>query len=424
MVQLMSISSETAARPAWSAGLEPLLERLDGEGEAMAARTEAWSAVNSGSFEPAGLTRMRALLLDAFAALPGVIEEVPLAPSQRVRPDGALADIEHGASIRLRVRPDAAVQVALTGHYDTVFPAAHPFQTPWREAGALRGPGVADMKGGLSLMLAALETFERAPGERRVGYEVLLSPDEEIGSPASAPLLAELGARAHLGMTYEPCMADGALVDARKGSANYSLAVEGKAAHVGRAFNDGRNAVIAAAEAALQLNALNGARDGVTFNVGAIDGGSAVNVVPERAVLRFNVRAPEAESAAWAENEVARIVQAAGAREGINVHLHGGFTRAPKPLNAAQRTMKDWTRQAGAVLGLDLQFRPSGGVCEGNNLAAAGCPNIDTLGPCGGNLHSDQEFALLSSFAERVKLSLLMLAALDRGAFDVKSLAP
>jgi glutamate carboxypeptidase len=421
---MSTASSATAARPAWSADLEPVLERLDSEYEAMIARTEAWSAVNSGSYEPAGLERMRALLLDAFAALPGAIEQIPLAPWQRVRPDGTLADVEHGASIRVRVRPDAPIQVALTGHYDTVFPAAHAFQRPWREGATLRGPGVADMKGGLSVMLAALEAFERAPGQKRVGYEVLLSPDEEVGSLASAPLLADLGKRAHLGMTYEPSMADGALVDARKGSANYSLVVRGKAAHVGRAFNDGRNAVIAAADAALQLDALNGVREGVTFNVGAIDGGSAVNVVPERAVLRFNVRAPDDASASWAQAEVARLVRSADARDGISVALHGGFTRALKLFNAAQRIMKEWTREAGAVLGLDLQFRASGGVCEGNNLAAAGCPNIDTLGPCGGGLHSDEEFALMPSFAERAKLSFLMLAALDRGAFDVKSLRP
>jgi glutamate carboxypeptidase len=420
----MSTVTDAAARPAWSAGLEPLLERLDGEGEAMAARTETWSAVNSGSYEVAGLTRMRALLISAFSALPGSVEEVALAPSQRVRPDGAMADVEHGASIRVRVRPDAPIQVALTGHYDTVFPAAHAFQKPWRESHTLHGPGVADMKGGLSVMLAALEAFEGMPGERQVGYEVLLSPDEEIGSLASAPLLAELGARAHVGMTYEPAMGDGALVDARKGSANYSLIVRGKAAHVGRAFADGRNAVIAAANVAHFLDRQNGEWEGVTFNVGAIDGGGAVNVVPELAVVRFNVRAPDDDGAAWAQGVVERIVRAAGEGDGIRVELHGGFTRAPKPLNAQQRIMKDWTHQAGAVLGLDLQFRASGGVCEGNNLAAAGCPNIDTLGPCGGNLHSDQEFALLPSFAERAKLSFLMLAALDRGAFDLKSLRP
>jgi glutamate carboxypeptidase len=418
----MSTAQSNPAAPSWSAGLEHVLERLDADSEAMVSRTEAWSAVNSGSFELAGLERMRGLLLDTFATLPSAPELIPLGPSQRVRPDGALAEIEHGASIRVSVRPEAPIQVALTGHYDTVFPAAHAFQKPWREGETLRGPGVADMKGGICVMLAALQAYERMPGEKRIGYEVLLSPDEEVGSLASAPLLAELGKRAHFGMTYEPSMADGALVGARKGSANYSLAVRGKAAHVGRAFGDGRNAVILAADAALALNALNNAREGVTFNVGAIDGGGAVNVVPERAVLRFNVRAPDAESAAWAEAQVHRIAEAANAHDGLSAYLHGGFTRAPKPLNAQQRLMKQWTHEAGAVLGLDLQFRASGGVCEGNNLAAAGCPNIDTLGPCGGGLHSDEEFALIPSFAERAKLSFLMLAAFDRGAFDVKSL--
>ncbi len=413
-----------SARSTWGADVDPILEALDHAGEAMVVRTETWSAINSGSLELAGLARMRALILDACAALPGHVEEAALLASQRMRPDGELIEIEHGASVRLRVRPEAPIQVALTGHYDTVFPAANAFQNPWREGEILRGPGTADMKGGIAVMLAALEAFERLPGEKRVGYEVLLSPDEEIGSPASAALLAELGKRAHLGLTYEPALADGALVDARKGSANYSLGLRGRAAHAGRAFHDGRSAVLAAANAALALDALNGERAGVTFNVGAIDGGSAVNVVPERAVLRFNVRVPDAEGAIWAEAEVKAIAAAAAARDGISAHLHGGFTRPPKPLNDQQRTMAAWTHRAGEALGLDLKFQASGGVCEGNNLAAAGCPNIDTLGPCGGGLHSDQEFALIASFAERAKLSFLMLAGVERGLFDVKRLHP
>ena len=390
----------------------------------MLARTEVWSAINSGSYELPGLAAMRSALADAFACLPGTLEVAPLQPTQRVRADGELIAIEHGASIRVRVRPHAPVQVGLTGHYDTVFPAAHPFQKPWRsDAATLRGPGVADMKGGLSVMLAALQAFESMPGEKQVGYEVLLSPDEEIGSPASAALLAELGARAHVGMTYEPAMADGALVDARKGSGNYSLSLRGRAAHVGRAFQDGRSAVLAAADAALRLDALNGVRDGVTFNVGAIDGGSATNVVPERAVLRFNVRVPDLESAMWAEAEVGAIVRSAQARDGIAAKLHGGFARQPKPITPAQRVMLDWTTQAGAALGLALKFRPSGGVCEGNNLAAAGCPNIDTLGPCGGGLHSDEEFALVPSFVERAQLSFMLLAGFNSGAFDISRIA-
>ncbi len=416
----MAQSGDGALASALAVDARPLLHHLDEAADATVARTQAWAAINSGSYELDGLRRMRALLADAFAVLPGEVCEVPLAPSQRVRADGEAVPVEHGASLRVRVRPEAPIQVALTGHYDTVFPAAHPFQATRREGDVLHGPGTADMKGGLSVMLAALEAFERAPGGKRVGYEILLSPDEEIGSPASSALLAELGARAHFGMTYEPAMADGAIVDARKGSGNYSLAFHGRAAHVGRAFGDGRSAVMAAAEAAVALDALNGARDGVTLNVGAIDGGGPSNVVPDRAVLRFNARAPDAESAAWVEAEIRRI--AAHPRDGVNAHLHGSFARPPKPLNAAQREMVRWTSEAGAALGLALQFKPSGGVCEGNNLAAAGCPNIDTLGPCGGGLHSDQEFALISSFAERAKLSLLLLVGVNDGHFDVTSL--
>ena len=417
----MSQSSDGArAEVVWAADAAPLLQLLDEGAAASVVRTEGWAAINSGSYETQGLARMRALLADAFAVLPGEVSLVPLAPSQRVRADGEAVAIEHGAALRVRVRPDAPVQVALTGHYDTVFPAAHPFQATRREGAVLHGPGTADMKGGLSVMLAALQAFEAAPGAKRVGYEVLLSPDEEIGSPASAALLAELGARSHLGMTYEPALADGALVDARKGSGNYSLVYRGRAAHVGRAFQDGRSAVMAAAEAALALDALNGRREGVTFNIGAIDGGGPTNVVPDRAVLRVNARAPDLEGAAWAESEIKRI--AASPRAGVEAHLHGAFGRPPKPLNAQQREMVRWTHEAGAALGLDLKFQPSGGVCEGNNLAAAGCPNIDTLGPCGGGLHSDQEFALIPTFAERAKLSLLLLLGVNSGHFNVASL--
>lgn len=167
------ISTGSATPAAWRAGLDPVLERLDGEGESLIDTTQAWSAVNSGSYELSGLARMRSILADAYSVLPGAVEFVELAPSQRVRADGETSPVEHGASLRIRVRPEAQIQVALTGHFDTVFPAAHPFQAPWREDDLLRGPGVADMKGGLCVMLTALRAFEMLPGEKRVGYEVL-----------------------------------------------------------------------------------------------------------------------------------------------------------------------------------------------------------------------------------------------------------
>jgi glutamate carboxypeptidase len=396
------------------------LASLAAVGPALVARTEAWSAINSGSREAAGLARMAEVLVPALAVLPGVVRAVPLPPSPRVLADGRIESTPHAPALELQVRPEAPIQVALTGHYDTVFPAVHPFQVPHRSADGrvLHGPGVADMKGGIAVMLAALEAFETLPQASGVGYTVLLSPDEEIGSPASAPLLAALGARSHLGMTYEPCLPSGAVVSARKGSGNFALVLRGRAAHVGRAFGDGRSAVVAAADAVLRLDALNGQRPGVTVNIGSVDGGAAVNVVPEVAVVRFNVRLPDRADALWLEGALGELVAAVQTRDGITAELHGGITRGAKPLTPPQAAVLAYTQACGAALGLTLEGNPTGGVCEGNNLYAAGCPNIDTLGPRGGGLHSDEEYALTDSFAERAQLSLLMLAGLALGRFD------
>ena len=399
-----------------------LLAGVAARGDAVLNRTVEWAEVSSGSRNLAGLERQRALLEAAFAGLPGRIERAPLAPSADVDSAGRLIAQEHPDAIRVVVRPEAPVQVALTGHYDTVYPADTGFlRVRRREDGALHGPGVADMKGGISVMLAALEGFEQHPSAANLGYRVLLSPDEEIGSPSSAPLLAELAQGAHVGLTYEPALGDGALASSRKGSGNFAVAAHGQAAHAGRDFAAGRNAVAAAARLAAALDALNGRREGVTLNVARIDGGGPLNMVPEAAVVRFNVRVPDAASAAWIQQAVDEAI-AAGATEGLRFERHGRMTRAPKPVNAAQQRLFEGAREAAALIGLELQWKPSGGVCEGNNLFAAGLPNLDTLGVRGGDIHSEAEHAWPDSFVERAQLSLLVLSKLASGDIDARGL--
>ena len=243
-----------------------VIESLDGD--SMIARAIDWCAINSGSRNIAGLEEMAAPLEAALRDLPGSPERIPLPDTTEVATDGTVRSVANAPALRLRVRPDAPVQIALTGHYDTVYPAETRFRTVVTRAdGALHGPGIADMKGGISVMLAALAAFERHPAAASLGYTVLLSPDEETGSLASAPLLAELGASAHIGMTYEPALADGTLASARKGSGNFHIRVTGRAAHAGRDFASGRNAILAAARIAQALGALNGQREGLTVNV-------------------------------------------------------------------------------------------------------------------------------------------------------------
>jgi glutamate carboxypeptidase len=328
----------------------------------------------------------------------------------------------HPDAIRVTVRPEAPVQVVLTGHYDTVYPAESAFQAvATRADGALNGPGIADMKGGLSVMLGALEALEGHPGADALGYRVLLSPDEEIGSPATAGLLSELARGAHVGLTYEPALGDGALASSRKGSGNFAVAVQGRAAHAGRDFASGRNAVAAAARLAAALDGLNGRREGVTLNVARIEGGGPLNMVPASAVVRFNARVLDAEGAAWIEAAVDQQIAACRA-EGVSFRRHGGMTRAPKPINAAQQRLFDQVRRTASLMGLDLQWKPSGGVCEGNNLFAAGLPNLDTLGVRGGDIHSENEHAWPDSFVERAQLSALILGRMADGAIDARAL--
>jgi len=401
---------------------QTVLDHVAARREAIIGRAIDWANLNSGSRNAAGLNAVLNRLEAEARRLPAVVSRIPTLGSTTIADDGSVRAEAHADALRIAARPEASIQVVLTGHYDTVFPAESAFQTvTTRVDGALNGPGIADMKGGISVLLAALEAFESHPLRHGVGWTVLLSPDEEIGSPASAPLLAELGARGHIGLTYEPALADGTLAGARKGSGNYHLIVTGKAAHAGRAFDEGRNAVAGAAMISAALHGLNGQRDGVTINVAKIAGGGALNVVADNAVVRFNVRVPDKAAADWIDASVRKIA-ATPPFEGLSLHLHGGFTRAPKPMDAAQTALFEAVRDTGALLGQDIAWKPSGGVCEGNNLHAAGLPNIDTLGVRGGDIHSDQEFAWPDSFVERAQLSALILCKVASGEIDAAKL--
>jgi glutamate carboxypeptidase len=400
-----------------------IVTAIEAQNASMVERLKAWSLVNSGSNHQAGLDRQRTLLADAFADLGGTLSETPLPAITQVQSDGLEILRDFAPALHVTQRPNAPVQIVLTGHYDTVFAADNSFQT-WKmlDDDTINGPGTADMKGGLLVMLEALRALEQSSQREKVGYTVLISPDEEIGSPGSAALLAKIGARADLGMTYEPALADGSLSGARKGSGNFAMIVRGKAAHAGREHHLGRNALVAAAGAVQALGALSGQRDGLTVNPAKIEGGGPPNIVPDLAIVRFNVRLALPEDARWAQAAFEAITRDVNALDGISAKLTGGFTRPPKPMAPPNARLFEMTRSAGAMLGLDIRWKDTGGVCEGNNLWAAGCPNVDTLGVRGGNIHSDREFAILSSLVERARLSAVLLLKFASGEFDAKSL--
>jgi glutamate carboxypeptidase len=396
---------------------QPYLDFIASQFEHMKQLTYNWSKINSGSYNLAGLEQMRVALRDNFYWLGVEIEEIELPPAQNINAKGEIVEISLGVALRMRKRPEANIQVFLGGHYDTVFDTAHHFQTPiLLNDNVINGPGVADLKGGLVVMLKALEALERSPFAENIGYEILLNPDEEIGSVGSDFLLKVAANRNQIGLIYEPSLPDGTLVSERKGSGNFSIIVRGKAAHAGREHHLGRNAVVHAAKIAVHLSELS--NGGLTVNVAKIEGGGALNVVPDLAIIRFNVRVIDLTQQHFMLEKLQQIINDF-ADEDYKIELHGGFTRPAKVLNERHQHLWKAVSSTGEMLGLELKSKPSGGCCDGNNLSAYGLPNIDTLGVRGGNIHSDQEYILLDSLIERAQLSALLLMRIASGEIEI-----
>jgi glutamate carboxypeptidase len=385
-----------------------VLASLDGARAVMLAQVQDWAAINSGSRNLAGLATLADRLVAAFAPLGGETALRAPDPVTAIDATGAPVPLAHGRNLHIVKRPEAPVRVLLTGHMDTVFGADHPFQAcSWRDADTLNGPGTADMKGGIAVLLAALKAFEASPFADRLGWEIIINSDEEVSSPGSAALLADAARRCHLGLTYEPALPDGTLAGARKGSGNFSAAVTGRAAHAGREPEKGRNAVLAAADLALRLKALTA--DDLSVNPAKIDGGGPNNIVPDNAVLRWNMRPSTPAAEARAGAAIAALVRDIEVAHDVSIHVHGSFDRPPKPMDANQQRLFELVRDCGAAIGLGIGWRDTGGVCDGNNLAATGLAVVDTLGPRGGAIHSADEFLCVDSLEERARLSALIL---------------
>ncbi|NHK26488.1 hydrolase [Parvularcula flava] len=395
------------------------LSVIDGATERMVETITGWANMNSGSGHLDGICRVADSVVPAFEA--AGLESAYREPDAVTHVDdgGNVIEIPRGGTYHFSNRPNANRRILLTGHLDTVFPKEHPFQKVKRkkdERGEfLHGPGTADMKGGICVMLEAIKAFEQSPFADAVGIDVLLNSDEETGSHASAAALAEKARGADIGLVFEPALPDGTLAGARAGSGHYTFTVRGKSAHAGREFHLGRNAIVGAAKVIEAINELNGQRDGTTLNLGVINGGQATNVVPDTCVVRMNIRGRSPEDLNWADENIHRVIEAGGFGEDIAVELHGGIHRPVKADEGGTRALFELVKSAGADLGIGIDWKPTGGCCDGNNLAAAGLPNVDTLGVVGGAIHSPDEYAIIDSFVPRAKLASLVMMLLASG---------
>lgn len=398
--------------------LERALHWIESQDDALRARVVRWASINTGTGHREGIERLSVALERDLADLGANFSREALPETETVNDGGELRRLPTPPALLWEKRPDAARRVLLVIHTDTVFPPDHPFQAVTEQSdGRLRGPGVTDAKGGIAIAATALAAFERSPFAEQLGWTLLLNPDEEIGSPASAPLLAAEARKADFGLVFEPALPDGSLIERRKGSGNFSLVVRGRSAHVGRDFASGRSAVHALATLIDAIAGLNQTIPGVVANVGWIGGGGRVNVVSDFAMARFNLRVDDGEQMRGCERALDELVAAARTQGGVEITLRGGFQSPPKIPDMRTRALMGEIEACARTLGFEIAWRDSGGVCDGNKLLAAGLANIDTLGAVGSGIHSDLESLDPSSLVPRAKLSTLLLLRYATGAF-------
>ncbi|HEX7854344.1 MAG TPA: hydrolase [Sphingobium sp.] len=384
----------------------------------MVQAVTSWSSINSGSRNLAGLAVMRNLIVERLMPLEGSIAVHQPDPVTSFDATGAELPLAHGSNIHVCKRPGAPRRVLLTGHMDTVFAADHAFQTPRMvDDATLVGPGVADMKGGILVLLEALMALEEAGAISDIGWDIVINADEEVSSAGSRSLLKNVARTAQVGLTFEPSLTpEGLLAGARKGSGNFIARITGRAAHAGRDPLSGRNAVVAASDLAIRLQTL--ASPTLSVNVARLQGGGENNVVPDLALLWWNMRPLDIAAQHQAEQAMTGIRAAIAAEHEVGVEMTGGFARPPKPMDPRTEALFAFVRDTGHDLGLALGWQDTGGVCDGNNIAAEGVAVIDTMGVRGGAIHTDREFLILDSLSERASLTALTLMRLAEGQLD------
>lgn len=386
------------------------LEWLDTQQTVMEELLERWANINSHTENLVGLAFMLEELKVSFSSLKGEIRQIPLPPYRKYDQKGLPKEVQLGEALSIKKHPSAPVQVLLGGHMDTVYSVDHNFQTTRKNGNIMHGPGVADMKGGLVIMLKTLEALERSPLAGSIGWEVLITPDEEIGSPGSAPLWAEAAKRNQFGMIFEPAFSDGSLASSRKGSINYIAICRGKPSHAGRDFHAGKNAITGLARFVLRAAELTDKGKDITVNIGKIEGGGPINIVPDLAISYFNVRMDMETDFLVVEGKLNALAMEANEEAGITLELQKLTERPPKPKTEINSKMMAELEIAGGQLKIPIKWKHTGGVCDGNNVAAAGIPVIDNLGVLGGNIHTPEEYVELDSLSQRAKLSALFLS--------------
>ncbi len=305
---------------------------------------------------------------------------------------------------RERGRP---LQLVL-GHMDTVWPLGTLTDMPLEvDEDVIRGPGTFDMKVGLAQIVFALQALKDLDVVPSVVPVVLLTSDEEIGSPESERHIIRLAKRVVRALVPEPALGPtGKLKTRRRGIAHYTLQVIGKEAHAGLDPDSGASAILELSYVIQKLHALADRDRGITVNVGVIEGGTRSNVIAPSSRAEVDVRVWTAEDAARIESAIRSLEPTV---PGTRIEIEGLVGRAP--MERTPRNALLWKAAEGLAtrLGIELEEGDSGGGSDGN-LTSLYTATLDGLGAVGDGAHARHEFAYIDAMLERAALLAQVLA--------------
>lgn len=357
--------------------------------------------LDSGSTDREGVNRIASYFAPKFEALGFEV--------QRIRGE------ETGDCLVMNRGGREHYDVLFLGHMDTVFPRGTAEERPFRMDGEKAyGPGVADMKNGLLAIYHIGPALPREAADK-LSLCVVMNPDEEISSSFSTPILIEQASKADHAFVMESALLTGEACMERKGMVQYTLEFQGIAAHAGYVYETrNASAILEMAHWIPALSALGDREKRTSANVGMVSGGTAVNVVPDRAVL-------EVEFRMWEESERRRIEAAVEEMlahpfvEGVSVRIRAKHGKLPmSPSVGTLDFVEHWRGKAGKM-GLFFDVKQRGGLSDANSIAAYVPVCLDGMGPRGGMDHGVDEHMLVSGARDCFVLLSAMLLEIARG---------
>ena len=352
--------------------------------------------VNSYWGNPGGVNQVGELVLD----------QIPHSVKQEISTDS------NGVRHHLLTGPSQEKKkILLLGHLDTVFPPDNAATTFTSVSGKIIGPGTADMKGGIVVMVQALRILEEVGLLAQIPFKMLMNGDEEVGSPFSSQIVRDLAPEASCGLIFECGGLDNQVVVGRRGVIRFELTSTGQARHAGVKEGPKASAIVELSRMVLALEELNDHERGISVNVGTVQGGEANNIVPDlaRATFEFRFRDGEAEKEILEKIQgIVTSLDTPGCGASLEtLHRRPCMVKVPGSEELITKLM-----ETAGELEQKVDTEERGGASDGNFLSEMGVPVIDGLGPVGDMDHSPDEYILEESLYERIELTALLLVRL------------